>query len=83
MYKSIKFQEKLIQENSELKAELFLKNERNIHLFKDNKHLEEENKKIKVVSAVFGNEEYKKLMKLKLNKLIKEIDFCVNQLKNS
>ncbi len=45
--------------------------------------LKEENKKLKVVSAISGNEEYKRLMKLQLNKLIKEIDLCILELKTS
>lgn len=42
----------------------------------------EENKEIKLVSAISGNPEYSKLMKIHLNRLIKEVDECIKEFKN-
>lgn len=37
------------------------------------------NKQLKVAGAIGGNPEHRKLMKLKLNQLIKEIDSCIDE----
>lgn len=78
----IQSHQKLYQENTELK---------NTNQLLENK-LQEQNKKIrqteldnqslKVAQAVAGNEEYKNLMIAQINKLIKEIDLCIKELKN-
>lgn len=47
------------------------------------KAIEEENKNIKFYSAVSGNPEHNRLMKNHINRLIKEVDFCIAQLQNS
>ena len=44
---------------------------------KEIKALEHKNKEIKVVSGLSGNAEHKRLMKHKLNSLVKEIDLCI------
>lgn len=71
---------KMNKDLEDLKLELKEKNETFLLLYKENKHLEEENKKIKIVSAISGNQEYRKLMKLRINKLISEVENCINQL---
>ncbi|MDO4763519.1 MAG: hypothetical protein Q4A00_03965 [Flavobacteriaceae bacterium] len=43
----------------------------------------EEHKKVKLISAISGNPEHNRLMKNHINRLIKEIDACIAQLKNS
>lgn len=48
---------------------------------KNLKVLEHKNKEIKVVSGLSGNAEHKRLMKLKLNSLIKEVDLCIAEIK--
>lgn len=48
-----------------------------------NQKLLEEQKKIKLESAISGNPEHNRLMKSHINRLIKEIDACMVQLKNS
>ena len=48
-----------------------------------NLNLMDEVKRLKVVNAMSGNQEYKKMMKLKMNKLIKEVDSCIAQIKTN
>lgn len=45
--------------------------------------LEEEQKNIKLFSAISGNPEHNRLMKNHINRLIKEVDYCIAQLQNS
>ena len=45
--------------------------------------LAEEQKNIKLYSAIAGNPEHNRLMKNHLNRLIKEVDFCIAELQNS
>ncbi|KQT35957.1 hypothetical protein ASG22_02750 [Chryseobacterium sp. Leaf405] len=45
--------------------------------------LAEEQKKIKLHSAISGNPEHNRLMKNHINRLVKEVDFCIAQLQNS
>lgn len=45
--------------------------------------LAEEQKNIKLYSAISGNPEHNRLMKNHINRLIKEVDFCIAQLQNS
>lgn len=50
---------------------------------KKNQVLAEEQKKIKLYSAISGNPEHNRLMKSHINRLVKEVDFCIAQLQNS
>lgn len=50
---------------------------------KRNQILIEEQKDIKLHAAISGNPEYNRLMKNHINRLIKEVDFCIAQLQNS
>ncbi|MGX9986887.1 hypothetical protein G6R40_14100 [Chryseobacterium sp. POL2] len=50
---------------------------------KKNRVLAEQQKDLKLYSAISGNAEHNKLMKTHLNKLIKEVDFCIAELRNS
>lgn len=45
--------------------------------------LAEEQKNIKLQSAISGNPEHNRLMKNHINRLIKEVDYCIAQLQNS
>ena len=45
--------------------------------------LEEENKNIKLYSAISGNPDHNRLMKNHINRLIKEVDHCIAELQNS
>lgn len=49
---------------------------------KGTQQLLEEQKKIKLISAISGNPEYNRLMKTHINRLIKEIDYCIIYLRN-
>lgn len=48
-----------------------------------NQVLAEEQKNIKLYSAISGNPEHNRLMKNHINRLVKEIDSCIAQLQNS
>lgn len=50
---------------------------------KVSQELIEEQKKIKLISALSGNPEHNRLMKNHINRLVKEIDACIAQLQNS
>lgn len=64
--------------------DLLLKNENQLILKeKENKELEEQNRRLKTVNAFSGSNEHKKLMKLQMNRMIKEIDTCIAELKNT
>ncbi|HEY4538428.1 MAG TPA: hypothetical protein VIG94_00265 [Faecalibacter sp.] len=67
---------KLQEENTRLKNKL-----RDSQV--NNLNLTDEVKRLKVVNAMSGNQEYKKMMKLKMNKLIKEVDSCIAQIKTN
>jgi|SRR5690606_17607641 len=44
--------------------------------------LKDENDRLKVAAAMRGEDEHQRLMKLRVNKLIKELDNCIAQIKN-
>ena len=48
-----------------------------------NQELAEEQKNIKLQSAISGNPEHNRLMKNHINRLIKEVDNCIAQLQKS
>ncbi|MFC6267890.1 hypothetical protein [Frigoriflavimonas asaccharolytica] len=50
---------------------------------KENEILTENYKKVKLHSAISGNPEHNRLMKSHINRLVKEVDFCIAQLQNS
>lgn len=50
---------------------------------KTNQELIEQQKKIKLISAISGNPDHNRLMKSHINRLVKEIDACIAQLQNS
>lgn len=70
-----KYQE-LNQEHEELKQKY--EEER-----RKNQVLAEEQKKIKLYSAISGNPDHNRLMKNHINRLIKEVDSCIAELQNS
>lgn len=49
---------------------------------KNSIQLKDDNDRLKVVIAMTGDAGEKKAMKLKMNKLIKDVDFCITYLKN-
>ena len=42
--------------------------------------LEKENETLRLANSLLGSDEYKKETKLKINSIIREIDYCINQL---
>ncbi len=48
---------------------------------KEIKILENKNKEMRIVSGLSGNSEHRRLMKHKLNSLIKEVDLCIAEVK--
>lgn len=50
---------------------------------KKNQELAEEQKTIKIRSAIAGNPDHNRLMKNHINRLVKEVDACIAQLQNS
>lgn len=50
---------------------------------KKNQELAEEQKNIKLYSALSGNSDHNRLMKNHINRLVKEVDTCIAQLQNS
>ena len=45
--------------------------------------LAEEQKNIKLYSAISGNPDHNRLMKNHINRLMKEVDYCIAELQNS
>ncbi len=66
----------LNQEHEELK-------ERYEEERKKNQVLAEEQKNIKLYSAISGNPDHNRLMKNHINRLIKEVDYCIAELQNT
>ncbi|QDP86130.1 hypothetical protein FNJ88_11440 [Chryseobacterium sp. SNU WT5] len=50
---------------------------------KKNQVLAEEQKNIKLYSALSGNPDHNRLMKNHINRLIKEVDYCIAELQNN
>ncbi|WP_407498407.1 hypothetical protein [Elizabethkingia anophelis] len=48
-----------------------------------NEELQEEQRRIKLMSAISGNPEHNRLMRNHINRLVKEIDSCIAQLQNT
>ncbi|MFV0150325.1 hypothetical protein OBJ95_07065 [Empedobacter falsenii] len=90
-YKDIlKDAENSIQELEKLQNEINSLKEDNVRLKNklrdsqaNNLNLNEEVKRLKVVNAMSGNQEYKQMMKQRMNKLIKEVDTCIAQIKTN
>jgi len=75
-YKNIKKERESLKEEIEALKES-LKSSRSEVL-----KLKDENDRLKVANAMLGDEEHRRLMKLRVNKLIKELDVCIAQVKN-
>ena len=50
---------------------------------KKNQVLAEEQKNIKLYSAISGNPDHNRLMKNHINRLVKEVDYCIAELQNT
>ncbi len=80
LYKKYK---NLSEKHAELSDELQKVKEEHAEEKRRNQILVEENKELKLYSAISGNAEHNRLMKNHINRLVKEIDMCVSELQNS
>ena len=70
----------LEQKNQELQQEIQIsasKNQKQNEVFED---LKKEVETLKMTNSLLGSEDYKRDTKLKINSLIREIDYCIAQL---
>lgn len=81
--KFFKLNQKLIQlekKNNELQALLEQSEEDSKSKSSEISSLEEQLDKLKMVNSLLGSDENKRETKLKINSLIREIDYCIAQL---
>lgn len=70
----------LEKKNQELSDELLQFKEKNKKQLKTIGDLENQLESLKTVNAILGSDENKRETKLKINSLIREIDYCIAQL---
>ncbi|WP_338409237.1 hypothetical protein [uncultured Flavobacterium sp.] len=70
----------LEKKNQELTEELLQFKEINKNQLENKIDLEHQIKSLKTVNAILGSDENKRETKLKINSLIREIDYCIAQL---
>lgn len=75
-YKDIKIKNETLKEEIEVLQEN-LRSSRQEQL-----KMKDEVDQLKVNNALLGDKEHRRLMKLRVNKLIKELDVCIAQVKN-
>lgn len=75
-YKDIKKEKESLQEEVEVLKQNLKSSRTEVLKLKD------DNERLKVANAMLGDEEHRRLMKLRVNKLIKELDVCIAQVKN-
>ncbi len=80
LYKKFK---NLSDKHAETSEELQKVKEEYMEEKRRNQILVEENKELKLYSAISGNAEHNRLMKNHINRLVKEIDMCVSELQNT
>lgn len=80
LYKKFK---NLSDKHAETSEELQKVKEEYMEEKRRNQILAEENKELKLYSAISGNAEHNRLMKNHINRLVKEIDMCVSELQNT
>ena len=81
--KFFKLNQKLIQlekKNSELQEELLLSKKMQQQQSVEIDSFKNQLDTLKMVNSLLGSEEYKRDTKLKINSLIREIDYCIAQL---
>lgn len=67
---------------NELQIELDIQRRRIEELIYQNKKYEEEIRELRLAQAFSGNQAYKRLMKSKINAIVREVDACIAMLKN-
>ncbi|WP_026724772.1 hypothetical protein [Flavobacterium sasangense] len=81
--KFFKLNQKLLQlekKNQELQDELLLSKKNQQQQFGEIEDLKKQLDTLKMVNSLLGSEENKRETKLKINSLIREIDYCIAQL---
>lgn len=80
VFKLIKRQEFLEKDLKDVKFEKSKLDENQKMLHKKIQHLVTENDQLKTANAILGSKDYKRETKLKINRLIREVDSCIVQL---
>ncbi len=70
----------LENKNKNLTKELAILNQLNFQQLQDIEMLKNESNTLKMTNSLLGSEDYKRDTKLKINSLIREIDYCIAQL---
>ena len=71
---------RLENENQTLKQELKISTEKSNHQELEVQELKKDLETLKLANALLGSDENKRETKLKINSLIREIDYCIAQL---
>lgn len=71
-----------IKENKALEEEIEALNNKISKLSSEALTMKSDNEQLKVANALLGDESHRRLMKTRVNKLIKELDVCISQIKN-
>ena len=79
-FKMSKKLENLEKVNTELTQELAMIRDEMQQKIEKIRLLQNELESLKITNSLLGSEEYKKETKLKINALIREIDYCIAQL---
>jgi uncharacterized protein (UPF0335 family) len=72
--------QRLENENQTLKQELKISTEKSNHQGLEIQGLKKDLETLKLANALLGSDENKRETKLKINSLIREIDYCIAQL---
>ena len=78
--KLIQHLEKVVKENDQLKSELLQYQTQQTILQQKHTDLQKQYENLKMANALLGSEDFKKETKLKINSLVREIDYCISQL---
>lgn len=80
IFELLKRQDFLEKKLEDLEFENSKFNENQKLLYKKIQHLATENDQLKTANAMLGSKDYKRETKLKINRLIREVDSCIVQL---
>lgn len=70
----------LEEKNKNLKNEVAILNQSNLQQLKKIELLQNEGNTLKMTNSLLGSDDYKRDTKLKINSLVREIDYCIAQL---
>src|SRR5690606_1996551 len=72
----------IIKEKKTLEEEIEALNKKLSVMQSEALMMKSDNDRLKVASALLGDENHRRLMKTRVNRLIKELDVCISQVKN-